>query len=197
MTIAAAFEAASGGALGVTGSDVRPLLVDGKMIDELRVEGVVRATGHPFSISSGFSGVSLDDAAAALGRAALAQNPLAQPIPSLEQQVVTEPAVLDAVADSIAAAAGLRTLARDIREGKLSTTPKLSGLQDAFAKFTTRVEAAAQALIDKMEGTAASTETAVQKFGGAVDSVAATAKAIDDAANQLTNGGPPGPLPGS
>lgn len=111
--------------------------------------------------------------------------------PTLEQQVVTEPVVLNAVANSLAAASELRSVARDIREGKLTTTPKLNGLQDYFAKFTERVEASVQKLMDKMDGTAGTTEAAVEKFGGAVDKVAATAKAIDDAANQMTNGGPP------
>lgn len=118
-------------------------------------------------------------------------KPQAQPAVPLETQIVTEPAVLNAVADSIAAETGLRAVARDIREGKLTTTPKLSGLQASFAKFTERVEAAAQKLMDKMDGTATTTEAAVEKFGGVVDSVAAQAKAIDDAANQMTNGGPP------
>lgn len=111
--------------------------------------------------------------------------------PTLEQQVVTEPVVLNAVANSLAAASELRSVARDIREDKLTTTPKLNGLQDYFAKFTERVEASVQKLMDKMDGTAGTTEAAVEKFGGAVDKVAATAKAIDDAANQMTNGGPP------
>ena len=73
----------------------------------------------------------------------------------------------------------------------LTSTPKLNGLQDAFTAFTARVEKAAEALINRMDSVAGTTEGAVEKFGGAVEKVAVTAKSIDDAANQLTNGGPP------
>jgi hypothetical protein len=73
----------------------------------------------------------------------------------------------------------------------LTTTPKLNGLQDAFKAFTSRVEAAADSLTKRMDSAATTTETAIVKFGAAVGQVEATAKSIDDAANQLTNGGPP------
>lgn len=192
--VQAAFEAAAGGALSVTGYGTQPLRVNGRTVDELRIDGVVRATGHPFSITSSFDGMPLADAAVALAHAALDQNrpPAA---PTLEQQIVTEPAVLNAVSDSLAAASGLKSIARDIREGKLSTTPKLNGLQGAFAKFTERVEAVAETLMKRMDSAATMTEGAVEKFGGAVAAIEAQAKTIDDAANQLTNGGPSGPLP--
>jgi hypothetical protein len=73
----------------------------------------------------------------------------------------------------------------------LTTTPKLNGLQDAFKAFTARVEAAAESLTTRMDTAASTTETAITKFGAAVSQVEATAKDIDNAANQLTNGGPP------
>jgi hypothetical protein len=73
----------------------------------------------------------------------------------------------------------------------LTSTPKLNGLQDAFKAFTTRVEAAAESLTKRMDTAAETTETAITKFGAAVGQVEATAKDIDNAANQLTNGGPP------
>ena len=41
-----------------------------------------------------------------------------------------------------------------------------------------------------MDTAAETTETAITKFGAAVGQVEATAKDIDNAANQLTNGGP-------
>lgn len=79
----------------------------------------------------------------------------------------------------------------------LTATPKLNGLHAAFAGFTARVEAAAGKLTARMDSVGAYTETAVQKFSGAVDTIEAQAKTIDDAANQITNGAPPGPLPDS
>lgn len=70
-------------------------------------------------------------------------------------------------------------------------TPNLNGLQGAFANFTKRVDSAALSLTKRMDSVATFTETAVEKFGGAVDKVEAQARAIDNAANQMTNGGPP------
>ncbi len=70
-------------------------------------------------------------------------------------------------------------------------TPKLNGLPNAFASFIARVEAAAGKVHDKMNSVAGETESAVTKFSGAIDPIAAMAKQIDDTANQLTNGGPP------
>jgi len=94
--------------------------------------------------------------------------------------------VLDARTDSLT----IERLA--LKKGiALTATPKLNGLQDAFTAFTSRVEKAAESLISRMDAVAGTTENAVTKFGGAVDKVEATAKSIDDAANQLTNGGPP------
>lgn len=70
-------------------------------------------------------------------------------------------------------------------------TPKLNGLTAAFDKFTARVEAAADSLHKRMDNVGSFTEGAVEKFGGAVEQIQAKAQAIDDAANQMTNGGPP------
>jgi hypothetical protein len=70
-------------------------------------------------------------------------------------------------------------------------TPALNSLQDTFSRFTARVDRAAAKLAARMDSVASFTETAVEKFGGAIDKVEAQAKAIDDAANQMTNGGPP------
>lgn len=72
-----------------------------------------------------------------------------------------------------------------------AATPKLSGLHEAFGKFTQRVEAAADRLHKRMDSVGGFTENAVDKFGSAIDKVEAHAKSIDDAANQMTNGGPP------
>jgi hypothetical protein len=49
----------------------------------------------------------------------------------------------------------------------------------------------AQRLHDKMDVAEKTTETSIVKFEGAVDQVLDTVKQIDDAANQMTNGGPP------
>lgn len=73
----------------------------------------------------------------------------------------------------------------------VTATPKLNGLSDAFGKFTARVEAAADKLQKRMDSVGDYTETAVTKFGAGVDKIEAQAKAIDDAANQMSNGGPP------
>lgn len=73
----------------------------------------------------------------------------------------------------------------------LTATPNLNGITAAFEKFTARVEAAAVKLTARMDSVGTYTETAVEKFGGAVTTIEAKAKAIDDAANQMTNGGPP------
>ena len=109
----------------------------------------------------------------------------------IEAQLITDTTALNSGADAIVTARYLQAMVNKQREAKLSTTPKLNGLQDAFAAFTTRVEAAAQKLTERMDTVAVTTETAVTKFGSAVDKVEAQAKAIDDAANQITNGGPP------
>ncbi len=70
-------------------------------------------------------------------------------------------------------------------------TPKLNGLQQKFAEFTARIEGAVDKIYDEMDQTAAYTESGIVKYSGAVRTIKETAKAIDDAANQMTNGGPP------
>ena len=114
-----------------------------------------------------------------------------QPPPLTIEKAVTSAPDIARATDKIVAARVLQTMANNIREGKLATTPKLNGLQDAFKAFTARVEAAAESLTNRMDTAAGTTETAITKFGHAVEQVEATAKSIDDAANQLTNGGPP------
>lgn len=98
------------------------------------------------------------------------------------------------IGDALEARADSLTLERiALKKGiVLTSTPNLNGLTDAFAKFTQRVEDAALGLVKRMDSVAGTTENAVTKFGGAVDKVAETAKQIDDAANQLTNGAPVG-----
>jgi hypothetical protein len=97
------------------------------------------------------------------------------------------------IVDALIARAESLTIERlALKKGiTLTATPKLNGLQDAFTAFTARVEKAAESLIQRMDAVAGTTEGAVTKFSGAVEKVAVTAKSIDDAANQLTNGGPP------
>lgn len=77
------------------------------------------------------------------------------------------------------------------RAPAMSATPKLDSLLDGFGLFAVTVEEAAGRLHERMARAAGKTVDAVDKFSGAVDKVEATAHAIDDAANRLTNGGPP------
>jgi hypothetical protein len=117
-------------------------------------------------------------------------RPAAPPPLTIEQVIASAPDIAGAT-ERIITARVLHGLASDIREGRMSQTPKLDGLLGNFSAFTARVEAAAQKMSEKMDGTATFTEAAVDKFGTAVDKVHAQAQAIDDAANQLSNGGPP------
>lgn len=95
---------------------------------------------------------------------------------------------IQSATDRLTTERGVRAI---IREGLVSSTPNLDGLQNVFANFTTRVDGLAKKLADRMQSVGDYTENAVTKFGNGVDKIEATAKAIDNAANQMTNGGPP------
>lgn len=70
-------------------------------------------------------------------------------------------------------------------------TPKLMGLNDRLAGMLGSVEAAADRLHRRMTKVEDMSNDGIAKINTVVDSVEAIAKDIHDAANQMTNGGPP------
>lgn len=70
-------------------------------------------------------------------------------------------------------------------------TPKLLGLNDRLAGMISSVENAADRLHKRMESVENLSVNGIAKIDGVVSGVEAIARDIHDAANQMTNGGPP------
>ena len=74
----------------------------------------------------------------------------------------------------------------------MSKTPNLDLLAaGAFDSFTARVDRAMGAVVARLQSVGGSAETSAAKLNSAIDPIEAVVKQVDDAANQLTNGGPP------
>lgn len=76
-------------------------------------------------------------------------------------------------------------------------TPKLNSLMEGFNSMIAAVEDSADAVHKKFAAIGETAKTSTAKLSKAADPIVAMVQQIDDTANQLSNGGPEGPLPGS
>lgn len=117
--------------------------------------------------------------------------PRSEPEPILEQQIVTEPDVLNAMSASLAAHTGLRSVARDIREGKLSLTGRMAALTERAQDFHKKTEGVLDEIEAKINKADTKLNVAAEKHHGYYDGIIAGVDESVAVVDRLSNG----PLP--